>query len=45
MTVRTANAAHVTSWCGRTWYFCCAGCKQQFLANPTRYAASEQALP
>ncbi len=45
MSVRTANATHVASWGGRSWYFCCAGCKQEFLANPTRHAPSEQAVP
>ena len=37
MTVRTQNAAHTASWGGRTWYFCCAGCKTKFLAEPERY--------
>lgn len=43
MTVRTQNAAHTASWGGRTWYFCCAGCKTKFLAEPARY--DEQAAP
>ena len=37
MTVRTQDAVHTASWAGRTWYFCCAGCKTKFLAEPTRY--------
>ena len=41
MTVRIAGAPQVTCN-GRSWYFCCAGCKQKFLASPPRVAASEQ---
>lgn len=37
MTVAIAKAVHVGTWDDRTWYFCCAGCKQKFLANPGRY--------
>ena len=44
--MRTANAAHAASWGGRTcWYFCCAGCKQKFLADPMHNAPAEQAAP
>jgi xanthine dehydrogenase accessory factor len=42
MTVRTANATHLATWGGRTWYFCGAGCKQRFLADPERHASAEQ---
>ncbi len=39
MAVSTARAVHIGTWDDRTWYFCCAGCKQKFLANPERYLA------
>jgi xanthine dehydrogenase accessory factor len=37
MTVAIATARHVATWDDRSWYFCCAGCKTKFLAEPTRY--------
>ncbi len=40
MTVTIATARHVGEWDGRAWYFCCAGCKTRFLADPTRYASA-----
>jgi len=38
MTVAIATAKHVAEWNGRTWYFCCGGCRTRFLADPTSYA-------
>jgi xanthine dehydrogenase accessory factor len=40
MTVATAGARHHASVKGRTYYFCCAGCRTQFLADPARYVPS-----
>jgi xanthine dehydrogenase accessory factor len=37
MTVAIATAKHVAEWSGRTWYFCCGGCKTKFLATPASY--------
>jgi xanthine dehydrogenase accessory factor len=38
MTVEIATARHTAEHAGRTWYFCCGGCRQRFLAEPERYA-------
>lgn len=40
MTVTVAGARHTSEYSGRTWYFCCAGCKRQFEADPAHYAAA-----
>jgi Cu+-exporting ATPase len=48
MLVDPATAAHRAEHQGRTYYFCCAGCKAKFLADPTRYltgAAPQPAAP
>lgn len=37
MTVTIAGAKHVGEWDGRSWYFCCNGCKTKFLADPSKY--------
>jgi Cu+-exporting ATPase len=37
MTVETATAKHTHAWNGKTWYFCSAGCKAKFSADPERY--------
>lgn len=39
MTVMIANARHTAEHDGRTWYFCCGGCRERFLAAPAQYAA------
>ncbi len=39
MTVEIAGARHTAEHDGRTWYFCCGGCRERFLAEPERYAA------
>jgi xanthine dehydrogenase accessory factor len=40
MTVAVATARHRAEFLGRTYYFCCAGCRERFLAAPDRYATS-----
>jgi xanthine dehydrogenase accessory factor len=40
MTVAVATAGHRAEFLGRTYYFCCGGCRERFLAAPDRYAAS-----
>lgn len=40
MTVEIATARHTAEHAGRTWYFCCGGCRQRFLAEPERYAVA-----
>ena len=40
MTVSTAAASHRADVGGRTYYFCCAHCREQFLAEPHKYAAA-----
>ena len=40
MTVSASAASHRAEVGGRTWYFCCARCRTQFLAEPDRYATT-----
>jgi len=40
MTVAVATAQHRAEFLGRTYYFCCGGCRERFLAAPDRYVAS-----
>ncbi|HSM57872.1 MAG TPA: XdhC family protein [Candidatus Sulfomarinibacteraceae bacterium] len=37
MTVQMANAAYTSEYQGQTYYFCCAGCKSAFEADPVSY--------
>ena len=37
MTVSPATATHHVEHGGRTFYFCCGGCREKFLAAPDRY--------
>jgi xanthine dehydrogenase accessory factor len=39
MTVDIGSAVHRAEVGGRTYYFCCGGCRERFLATPARYAA------
>jgi len=41
----TPQSAHVLQHDGRPVYFCSAGCKAKFAANPTRYVASTSQKP
>jgi xanthine dehydrogenase accessory factor len=43
MMVTVAGARHTATHAGRTFYFCCAGCREQFLGNPESYAAAVEA--
>ncbi len=36
-----SEAADKTDYNGKTYYFCCGGCKEQFLKNPDQYINSE----
>ena len=40
MSVATAAASHRADVDGRTYYFCCVHCREQFLAEPHKYAAA-----
>jgi xanthine dehydrogenase accessory factor len=39
MTVDVAGARHRAEHAGRLFYFCCAGCRERFLADPRRHLA------
>ena len=39
MTVEIAAAEHHSEYQGRTYYFCCAGCRHNFEKHPERYVA------
>lgn len=41
MTVKVAGARHQAEHAGQTFYFCCAGCRERFVADPQRYATAE----
>jgi xanthine dehydrogenase accessory factor len=43
MSVTIANARHTAEHAGRTWYFCCGGCRERFLASPESYIPQEGA--
>jgi xanthine dehydrogenase accessory factor len=40
MIVSPDNSSHFSVYEGRTYYFCCAGCKQEFDAQPAAHAAA-----
>jgi xanthine dehydrogenase accessory factor len=40
MTVVAGSAAHRAEHAGRTYYFCCGGCRERFLSDPEHYAAA-----
>lgn len=42
MTVVIDGAKYVADYHGQTYYFCGAGCKTKFLANPEKYLAAEK---
>jgi xanthine dehydrogenase accessory factor len=37
MTVDTKDAAHTATHEGETYFFCCSGCREQFVAEPARF--------
>lgn len=37
MKVAVAGAKHSANVGGKTWYFCCGGCREKFAASPERY--------
>jgi xanthine dehydrogenase accessory factor len=43
MAVTIAGARHLAEHAGRTWYFCCGGCRERFQATPEKYAAARGA--
>src|SRR5262245_31871678 len=43
MTVDPSNPRHRAEYAGRPYYFCSAGCRTKFLAEPERYLASKEA--
>ncbi len=43
MTVEISSARHTAEHGGQTWYFCCGGCRQRFLAEPEKWAAARGA--
>jgi xanthine dehydrogenase accessory factor len=42
MTVTISGARHVAEHAGQTYYFCCGGCRERFLAAPQSYLAQDQ---
>src|ERR1700741_3040885 len=45
MDVDPHTAKHRAEHAGRTYYFCSAGCRAKFIADPPRYLAKEGAPP
>jgi len=43
MQVEMAGARHTAEAGGRTWYFCCGGCRERFLAAPERFLTARGA--
>jgi len=37
MTVDTTDAANTATHDGQTYFFCCSGCREQFVAEPARF--------
>jgi xanthine dehydrogenase accessory factor len=42
MAVDVATARHTAEHAGRTYFFCCGGCRQRFLEQPERFAVALQ---
>ena len=40
MAVTVEGARHQAEHAGRTYYFCCGGCRERFLASPEQYGAA-----
>ncbi len=45
MTVDPATSRHSAEYGGKTWHFCCAGCRDKFVADPERYIESRPLAP
>jgi Cu+-exporting ATPase len=43
MSVDPASERHSAEFAGETYYFCCAGCRDKFLADPRRYVGETPA--
>jgi xanthine dehydrogenase accessory factor len=43
MMVAVATARHMATHAGRTFYFCCAGCRDRFVGTPQSFAAAVEA--
>ncbi len=39
--ILASEAADKTEYNGKTYYFCCGGCKEKFLAEPDKYIESQ----
>jgi xanthine dehydrogenase accessory factor len=44
MTVKVSTAKHHSEYDGRTFYFCCVGCKQTFDRQPDKYVLASSTL-
>jgi len=45
MSVDPAKSQHHWKYAGQDFYFCCAGCREKFAADPTRYLKAEAPVP
>ncbi len=45
MSVDPASAKHRAEHAGATYYFCCGGCREKFVAEPARYLMKPAAAP
>ncbi len=45
MAVDTVTAKHVAEHAGETYYFCCDGCRQKFLAGPDTFLKGKTSAP
>jgi xanthine dehydrogenase accessory factor len=43
MMVAVATARHMATHAGRTFYFCCAGCRDRFVGSPQSFSAAVEA--
>jgi len=44
MRVAIGGARHVAEHDGKTWYFCCGGCREKFLAAPEHFPAPQAGI-
>src|SRR5271165_5139149 len=45
MSVDPATSRHRAAHGGRAFHFCCAGCREQFVADPERYLTGQDKPP